>query len=450
MIRRIAMLSVHTCPLATLGGKETGGMNVYVRDLARELSRRGIAVDVYTRSQSPTIRRISTGHLGELGRVIHIPAGPERPYNKNMVFDHLSEFVQRVQDFVARENIGYDLIHSHYWLSGWAALDLRATWCVPVIQMFHTLGEMKNRVAQTPEERESSRRIEVEGHVMRFADRLVAATPLEKGQMSWLYGADADKISVVPAGVDLSLFRPVPRVEAKKRIGISPHQRMILFVGRIQPLKGIDTLIRAMQRIINQYPDFRENLCLTIIGGDPNPDSELEQMEFERLKRLRADLSIGDLVTFLGSKGQDTLVYYYSAAEMVVMPSHYESFGMVALEAMSCGTPVIGSDVGGLSFSIEDGFNGYLVPGQDPDALADKIALLLRHSSLRDHLSEQAIRWAERYSWTHIADELLDVFEMVCAEFVPADVDLLAKTAGHKTLSETINYTSFCGDVCAL
>jgi len=422
MIRRIAMLSVHTCPLATLGGKETGGMNVYVRDLSRELSRRGIAVDVFTRLQNPAVPRISTGRLGAAGRVIHIPAGPERPYNKNLVFDHLPEFVQHVGNFAMQDDLGYDLIHSHYWLSGWAALDLRATWRVPVIQMFHTLGEMKNRVAQTPQERESPRRIDVEGQIMRFADRLVAATPLEKAQMSWLYGADADKISVVPAGVDLNLFRPVPRAEAKTRIGISPDCGMILFVGRIQPLKGIDTLMRAMKRVINQYPEFRENLCVSIIGGDPQPDSELERMEFERLNRLQAELGIGDLVTFLGAKDQDTLVYYYSAAEMVVMPSHYESFGMVALEAMACGTPVIGSDVGGLSFSIEDGFNGYLVPGKDPDALADKIALLLRHSSLRDHLGEQAIHWAERYAWTYIADEILDVYEMVRGEFVPAQV----------------------------
>jgi len=417
------MLSVHTCPLATLGGKETGGMNVYVRDLSRELSRRGIAVDVFTRLQNPALPRISTGRLGATGRVIHIPAGPERPYDKNLVFDHLPEFVQRVGNFALQDDLAYDLIHSHYWLSGWAALDLRATWRVPVIQMFHTLGEMKNRVAQTPEERESPRRIDVEGQIMRFADQLVAATPLEKAQMSWLYGADADKISVVPAGVDLNLFRPVPRAEAKTRIGISPDCGMILFVGRIQPLKGIDTLMRAMKRVINQYPDFRENLCVSIIGGDPQPDSELERMEFERLNRLQAELGIGDLVTFLGAKDQDTLVYYYSAAEMVVMPSHYESFGMVALEAMACGTPVIGSDVGGLSFSIEDGFNGYLVPGKDPDALADKIALLLRHPSLRDHLGEQAIRWAERYAWTYIADEILDVFEMVRGEFAPAQVN---------------------------
>ncbi len=419
MIQRIAMLSVHTCPLATLGGKETGGMNVYVRDLSRELSRRGIAVDVFTRSQNPAIPRISTGRLGKLGRVIHIPAGPERPCDKNRIFDHLPEFVQRVQHFALHENLTYDLIHSHYWLSGQAARGLRATWCVPIIQMFHTLGEMKNRVAQTPEERENPRRIEVEREVMRFADRLVAATPLEKAQMSWLYGADADKISVVPAGVDLKLFRPIPRAEAKTRIGISTHHKMILFVGRIQPLKGISTLMRAMKRVTDQYPGWRDNLCVSIIGGDPNPNSESEQTEFERLKRLRADLGIGDLVTFLGAKDQDTLVYYYSAAEMVVMPSHYESFGMVALEAMACGTPVIGSDVGGLSFSIEDGFNGYLVPGQDPDALADKITLLLKHPNLRDHLGEQATRWSERYDWTHVADEILDVYEMVRAEFAP-------------------------------
>jgi D-inositol-3-phosphate glycosyltransferase len=414
------MFSIHTSPLATLGGKETGGMNVYVRDLSRELSLRGIAVDVFTRTQSPTTPRVSVGQLGERGRVVNVPAGPEQPYNKDLVFDHLPEFVQRVQDFVMRERIEYDLIHSHYWLSGWAALDLRTRWRVPVIQMFHTLGEMKNRVAQTLAERESTRRIQVEGQIMRLADRLIAATPLEKGQMSWLYGADADKISVVPAGVDLNLFRPIARAEAKAHIGIPRQHRMILFVGRIQPLKGIDTLIRAMKRVANRYPDFRQNLCVTIIGGDPNPDSELEQREFERLEKLRAELGVGDLITFAGAKDQDTLVYYYSAAEMVVVPSHYESFGMVALEAMACGTPVIGSDVGGLSFSIEDGFNGYLVPGQDPDALADKIALLLRHPNLRDHLGEQAVRWAERYSWSHIVDEILDVYEMVRAEFTSA------------------------------
>jgi D-inositol-3-phosphate glycosyltransferase len=157
---------------------------------------------------------------------------------------------------------------------------------------------------------------------------------------------------------------------------------------------------------------------VSIIGGDPNPDSEVERTEFERLRQLCADLNIGDLVTFLGAKDQDTLVYYYSAAEMVVMPSHYESFGMVALEAMACGTPVIASDVGGLSFSIENGFNGYLVPGRDPSALADKMVMLLKLPALRDQLGEQALRWTERYDWAHVTDEILDVYNTVCAGFV--------------------------------
>lgn len=416
MINRIALMSVHTSPLAMLGGKETGGMNVYVRDLTLELSRRGIFVDVYTRSQDPTLPRITP--LGDRGRVIHISAGPERPYNKNRVYDHLDEFDAGVQAQVEADRVAYDLIYSHYWLSGLAAARLRPIWKSPIVQMFHTLAEMKNRVAQTPAERETNQRVNCEGEIMRFVDRLIAATPLEKNQMTWLYGADPDKISIVPPGVDLGRFKPMPKAEARQHLGIPAHHQMILFVGRIQPLKGIDILLKALAQIRAREPAIAENICLSIIGGDPNPDSDIEQAEFDRLGTLRSELGIGDLVTFLGAKDQDSLVYFYSAAEMVVMPSHYESFGMVALEAMACGTPVIASDVGGLSFSIEDGFNGYLVPGRDPQALADKIILLLKHPVLSDQLSEQAQAWVTRYSWVHIADELLDVFDQTMGEYL--------------------------------
>jgi D-inositol-3-phosphate glycosyltransferase len=409
MIQRLAMLSVHTSPLATLGGKETGGMNVYVRDLTQELSRRGIAVDVYTRSQNPTTPRIQP--LGELGRVIQIKAGPEQPYNKNRIADHLDEFVAGVKAQAQADQHTYDLIYSHYWLSGLAANGLRHHWRTPIAQMFHTLAEMKNRVAQSQVEREPERRVNCEGEVMRSVDRLVAATPLEKNQMTWLYGADRDKISVVPPGVDLNRFKPLDQRQARQHLGIPAHHQMILFVGRIQPLKGIDTLIRALALVQEREPALAQNVCVAIIGGDPNPDSEIEQAEFERLEALRLELGLTDLVTFLGAKDQDTLVYYYAAAEMVVMPSHYESFGMVALEAMACCTPVIASDVGGLSFSIEDGYNGYLVPGRNPKALAEKILLLLKHRVLRDQLGEQARRWVEHYSWVNIAGELLEVFE---------------------------------------
>jgi D-inositol-3-phosphate glycosyltransferase len=223
----------------------------------------------------------------------------------------------------------------------------------------------------------------------------------------------------VPPGVDLARFKPMDPAQARLQINIPPQHRMILFVGRIQPLKGIDILMKALAQVKQREPELVDQICVSVIGGDPNPDSDIELAEFERLETLRAELGIGDLVTFLGAKDQDTLVYYYAAAEMVVMPSHYESFGMVAIEAMACGTPVIASDVGGLTFSIEDGYNGYLVPGSDPQALANKIILLLKHPILRDQLSDQARQWVKRYSWGNIADELLEVFEQTIAAYIP-------------------------------
>jgi D-inositol-3-phosphate glycosyltransferase len=399
-----------------LGGKETGGMNVYVRDLSREFSRLGIEVDVYTRSQDATIPRVT--ELAEHGRVIHVKAGPERPYDKNKISQHLAEFVAGVKAYRQR----YDIIYSHYWLSGLAAEDLRRSWDIPIVQMFHTLAEMKNRVAQTPAERESEQRHNCEGEIMRFADRLVAATPLEKSEMISIYGASPEKIEIVPPGVDLKRFRSMDRVEARRQIGVPPEHKMILFVGRIQPLKGLDILMRALALVKQREPGLAQDICLSVIGGDPNPDSAVEQNEFERLMSLRNDLDIAELVTFLGAKDQDSLVYYYAAAEMVVMPSHYESFGMVALEAMACGTPVVASDVGGLSFNIEDGFNGFLVPGRDVQALAGKIILLLKYPALRDQLGEQAQAWAARYSWANIAEEILEVFERTLNTYVPVSV----------------------------
>jgi D-inositol-3-phosphate glycosyltransferase len=428
-LRRIAMLSVHTCPLATLGGKETGGMNVYVRELTRELSQRGLAVDVFTRSQNPAIPRISSGRrLGPNGRVIHLPAGPERPYDKNAILKHLPEFVDGVRVFADREGIRYDVLYSHYWLSGLAARELRAGWGplyteAPIVQMFHTLGKMKNLAAQSAAEMESPQRIASETEIMRFADRVIAATTLEREQMQALYGADPAKISVVPPGVDLARFRRVPAAEAKTRVGARCEHQMILFVGRIQPIKGIDTLIQAVALVLAREPEFRCNTCLAIIGGDDagerSSDAESGQSEMARLKTLRESLGMGDLVTFLGSKDQDTLADYYSAATVVVVPSHYESFGMVALEAMACGTPVIASDVGGLSVNIAEGFNGYLVPAGDAEALADKLTLLMKHPSLREYLGDQAARWAERYSWSSIADEILAVFGQALAPLSP-------------------------------
>ena len=394
-------------------------MNVYVRDLSRELGRRGIAVDCFTRSQNPNIPRISK-KLGPNCRVIHVPAGPEAPYDKNRIVDHLPQFVRGVLDFSRREGLRYDVIHSHYWLSGLAAEDLRSAWGTPIIQMFHTLGHMKNSVAFDSQQHESERRIEGEAEVMSFADLLIAATPLERAQMVWLYGAEADKIAILPPGVDLSLFCPMPQQEAKQRLALPEARRIVLFVGRIEPLKGIETLLRAIALIAPEFPRWREELSVVIIGGAPGAGIELANAELARLERLRADLGIEDLVTFQGAKDQDTLVYYYSAAEMVVMPSHYESFGMVALEAMACGTPVVASNVGGLAFSVQDGQTGFLVPERDAEALAARIRLLLIDDDLRLQLGTQAEQWAQGFGWPTTADRILDLYQQVQPIAMPA------------------------------
>lgn len=416
MIQRVAMLSVHTCPLAMLGGKETGGMNVYVRELTTQLDRRGIVVDVFTRSQEPGTPVVH-GILGDRSRVIHVLAGPEVPYNKNKVYDHLPEFVEGVKRRAIQENLQYDVIHSHYWLSGLVARNLQCIWRgTPIVQMFHTLGKMKNLVAQTQSEQETSLRVQSEGEIMQFADKLIAATPIEKEQLISLYGAEANKIEIIPPGVNLSRFKLLPKDEARNKIGVAPDHKMILFVGRIQPLKGIDTLIRSIALVRRDQPALTDKLCISIIGGNPGAEADDEQTEFQRLNTLKEELGLGDLVTFLGAKDQDTLVNYYSAAEVVVMPSHYESFGMVALEAMACGTPVIASDVGGLTYVVEDNFNGYLVPSQDYAAMAEKITLLLRYPSLRDHLGDQARRWVERFSWSIIADDILRLYNKMVKE----------------------------------
>ncbi len=415
-IRRVAMISVHTCPLATLGGKETGGMNVYVRDLSRELSRRGVAVDCFTRSQNPNVRRIGYG-LGRKGRVIHLPAGPEAPYDKHKLIHHLPQFVSGILDFVRREGLRYDVIHSHYWLSGLVARELRRRGSgfehTPIVHMFHTLGHLKNRVAAGPQEREPEQRIRGEAEVMQFADRLIAATPQERAQMVWLYGAEPDKISVVPCGVDLNLFHPIPQDEAKRVLGLPLDRCIILFVGRIEPLKGIDTLLRAIALLAPEMPCWREELAVVIIGGAPGAGLAATNAEMARLERLRAELGLQDLVTFQGAQAQDTLVYYYSAAEMVVVPSHYESFGMVALEAMACGVPVIASNVGGLAFSVQDGRTGYLVPSGDAAAMAERIRQLLKDPDLRRRLGKQAIDRARRYGWPTIADQIVAIYEQV-------------------------------------
>lgn len=408
-IMRVAMLSYHTCPLATLGGKDTGGMNVYVRDVTRELGRKGIGVDVFTRSQDEHVPHV-LHHLGYGNRVVHVPAGPETPLSRQELANYLDEFTAGVKDFAESKEIEYDLLHCHYWLSGLAGLSLRETWNIPLIQMFHTLAIMKDRVARSVEEEPSDLRLESEARLLQLADRVVAATPAEVAQIQWLYREDTSRVVVIPPGVDTSRFYPISDDEAKEYIGVPCHDRMLLFVGRIEPLKGIDTLIEAVGILHKEGVLDRHPFCLAVIGGDTHSSREQMSAEMERLHVMRESLGILDLITFLGKRDQDTLPYYYSAAEAVVVPSHYESFGLVALEAMACGTPVVASETGGLAFLVRDGETGFHVPTADPEALAEKLRLIIQDDELRAQLGQQAAEYAQAYSWSMMVEQVIDLY----------------------------------------
>jgi D-inositol-3-phosphate glycosyltransferase len=392
----VAMLSVHTCPLAALGGKETGGMNVYVRQVARELGRMGVHVDVFTRSQNSTIPRVV--ELGPGARVVHLPAGPEAPMPREALHRHLDEFAAGVEGFAREQDLRYDLIHSHYWLSGVAGLRLREAWGTPLVQMFHTLGRLKNAVAQSPAELEPSLRINEEARIVAQADRIVAANVVERAHLVWYYGARTDRIAVIPCGVDTDLFQPMDPAKAKDLLELPPDP-LLLYVGRLQPIKGLETLLEAMVAV----PAPAD---LLIVGGDQD---EPENGHGWALRQQVTSLGLDRRVRFLRSQPQRRLRLFYAAADATVMPSYYESFGMVALEAMACGSPVVASRVGGLTTTVQDGVTGRLVPEGDPAALASAIAGLVGSPEAR-RLGRQAARWAAEHRWPCVAEAVCRLY----------------------------------------
>jgi D-inositol-3-phosphate glycosyltransferase len=375
-------------------------MNVYVREVSRELGRMGVSVDVFTRSQDPSIPRVVP--LGERARVIHLAAGVEAPVARERVYDHLDEFVEGIEAWRIAEAIDYDLIHAHYWLSGSAALTLKTRWSVPVLQMFHTLGRLKNRVARSAAELEPAVRLEEETRIVSEADRIVAANVVERAELLRDYAAHASRIATIPCGVDTDLFTPGDRAEARRRLGLDDRP-VLLWVGRIAPIKGLDTLLDTVARLREGGQDMR----LLVVGGDADePTSGHETSLRQRIARL----GLVDSVRFVGPQPQSVLPLYYAAADLTVLPSYYESFGMVALEAMACGSPVIASRVGGLVTTVRDGVTGFLVPDGDVGALAERIETLVADPELRWRLGREGVRWAAQHRWPCVA-------EAVCKEY---------------------------------
>jgi D-inositol-3-phosphate glycosyltransferase len=368
-------------------------------------------VDVVTRSQDEHVPHV-VHDLGYGNRVFHIPAGPELPAPKQELAEYIPDFSKAVIDLVAEKDLHYDLIHSHYWMSGIAGIPLQAAWDVPMVHMFHTLGLMKNRIAREGEF-EGDYRIRGEREVLRNADRVIAATVAELAQLQWLYEVQTDNVSVVPPGVDLSKFYPIPDEDAHEYLNVPICQRMLLFVGRIEPLKGVDTLIRSLAVMRDLGTLDKHEVCLSIIGGDASVSEEEMSHEMGRLLDLREELDMEQVITFLGKRAQDTLPYYYSAADVVVVPSHYESFGMVALEAMACGTPVVASRIGGLAYLIQDGETGFHVRDQEPVELAARLTEILDNEQLHQRMGENAVAYAQGYSWEEIANQITQVYKEI-------------------------------------
>ncbi len=397
------MLSYHTSPLAALGGKHSGGMNVYVRELAAQLAKRGHRVDIFTRGMKDEEQAIVQG-----ARLITLAAGPHREVEKNELATFIPEFAQRVLEFAQRAQLNYDLINAHYWMSGLVGEHLKAAWSVPMVVMFHTLGLVKNRIAMLGE-RESDERIRGERRVLAAAEMVVAATPAERADLQWLYELRSDRAAVISPGVDLDQFRPMNKAAARAALGLPVGEFQILFVGRIEALKGIDTLIRASQLLVTSG-ELSRPFRVQIIGGDVEESLEQLGSEMARLRKLVADLNMEQRVHFLGSRRQRELPAYYAAADVVVMPSYSESFGMVALEAMACGRPVIASRVGGLAYLVQDGVTGFHVQEGSAEEMAARLAELLRETPRLERMGAVARGEAEKYSWEKTAIDLENLF----------------------------------------
>jgi phosphoheptose isomerase len=414
MTKRIALISEHASPHAILGGVDSGGQNVYVGQVARNLAALGYDVDVFTRRDREFLPEVAEWVNGV--RIIHVPAGPANYVPKEEILPYMDDFTAYVIKFCKKQRKPYDLIHANFWMSGLVACEVKKVLNIPFVITFHALGRVR-RLHQGEADKFPETRFDVEDRIVAEADHIIAECPQDEEDLIRLYNADPARVTIIPCGFDQTEFWPISKPLARVALGLSPEDKVILQLGRMVPRKGVDNAVLGFSRLVHQH---NISAKLVIVGGEADDPDPKTTPEIGRLTALAEKEGVLNDVIFVGRRGRDVLKYYYSAADIFVSTPWYEPFGITPLESMACGTPVIGSNVGGIKFTVRDGETGYLVPPNDPDALAERIAHLYQHPKLMSVFRKQAIRRAnDLFTWQKVTSAVAALYEEVLTEAQP-------------------------------
>jgi D-inositol-3-phosphate glycosyltransferase len=421
-IKRIAFISEHASPLASLGGVDTGGQNVYVAQLAKHVAAQGYLVDVFTRKDNEALNDVIDWVPGV--RVINVNAGPATNVIKEDLLQYMDEFKDNMVAFIINNQLHYSLIHANFFMSAYVAMGIKQELDVPFVVTFHALGYVR-KIHQAEEDKFPVERLLIEEQAVQQADHIIAECPQDKDDLIQYYNAPENKISIIPCGFSSKEFYPVGKVAARRILGLPQNEHIILQLGRMVPRKGVDNVIRALGRL----KDTKTPVKLLIVGGESENLSEDSCPEFARLMRIAREHNVADDIIFTGRKDRHQLKYYYSAADLFITTPWYEPFGITPLEAMACGTPVIGANVGGIKYSVVDGETGMLVNPHDPEMLADKIGRVIRHDAVLNRMGENAIYRVNTYfTWTKVAIKVLNLYKTL----IPATRKAQLATEGSK------------------
>lgn len=406
-MRKIAFISEHASPLAQIGGTDSGGQNVYVAQLARQLAALGYLVDIFTRRDATTLAQVVDWLPGI--RVIHVPAGPAHYIPKEAMLPYMEQFGRFMLRFARRQKIAYELMHANFFMSGMVAREVKARLGIPFVMTFHALGRVR-RLNQKEADAFPDIRFMLEEQLMQDADRIIAECPQDQRDMEQHYGAPSEHIDIVPCGFDPDEFWPVT-LDARRQLGLGRDEFIVLQLGRMVPRKGVDNVIRAAVILRDKY---HVPMRLMVVGGNADRPDPVTTPELGRLIALARDLGVDGQVTFTGQRQREQLRYYYSAANVFVATPWYEPFGITPVEAMACGTPVVGTAVGGIKTTVVDGETGYLVPPNDPEALAERLAWLHRHPHVAQRLGWAGMRRAyQHFTWRNVASQIAAIYESV-------------------------------------